>query len=355
MITRFRVENYACLADVEIHPGQVTLLSGRNGTGKTALALALDHLLETVREGVAMEELFSPQMSSAWSDRPDQRFELDLETHDLRWSYRCVAERVAERNPPDRLQERLLRDGEPIYVMRNGRAAWAQEDWVLPAPWMPARPASLIPGLVGSGWDQGRPFYDHLRRVSWYGMFQPDPFEQGENEERILDTWTLNFPAWYRYMARTRPEATAAFLDDLRGVLPGAVSLRDPLRPHELQLVLRRPSQSDTIAFRLDQLSSGEQKLVVLYALLHIELEPGVLLWLDDPVSGLYGPDARRWLTRLGDKVRAEGAQLILSTQHPEVGEALLPDVTVTLDRPEGGPTRARTQLAASDTLRATL
>lgn len=353
MITRIRVENYACLADVEIRPGQITLLVGRNGTGKTMLALALDQTLELVRESVGLDELYSPRLCSAWSDRRDQHFELDLEARGATFSYRARAERIPGSDPVDRLDEQLSRDGEPIYVVKRGRAAWAQEEGALPEPWMPVRAASLIRGLADSGWSLGAPFHDQLGRVAWHGMFQPDPFEHGEAEEELLDTWALNFPAWYRYKARTRPDAAAAFLDELPSVLPGAVGTRDPARPNELQLSLRRPGHSETVAFRLDQLSSGEQKLLVLYSLLHFEVEAGAILWLDDPVSGLSGAAAQRWLARLGDKARAEGAQLIVGTQHPEVAVPLGPDVTITLDRPEGGPTRVRTSKTSSDLARA--
>ncbi len=323
MIKRLRVENFSCLADTEIQFERVNLLLGRSGTGKTALVQALDLFLALCLEGGQLDEVLDTEYIGAFSEDGAQGLEVELETRGARFLWRARTEQLPGHEPPCRLDEVLLRDGQPVYRQRRGRACWAQPDGTLPDPWAPTRARSMLRGLRESGWELGRPFFEQLSRTAWHCMFTPDAFDIGEPEEESLDSWAHNFQAWFRYLSRNRPAEVERALAELREVIPCA----QPLVPPELPLA---------------RLSSGEQRLLVLYTVLHTELKPGSVLWLDDPVSGLCAADARRWLARAGEVAREEGAQLILSAQHPHVARWLQPDLTLTLDRPEGGPTRVR-------------
>lgn len=342
MITRLRLDNYACLSDLELRPGQVNLVTGRNGSGKTMIALALDAVYEFIRAGTLADELFSSHLCPVWNERTDQRFELDLALSGGRYAYVLRIERDGIEGPVRRVAEALRKDDELIYLSRGGKAAWMQADGAMPQPWAPTRPSSLLPGLLQNGWSFGRPFLESVRRAAWYSMYSPEPYDEHEGEEEVLDTWAMNFSSWYRYVVRTRTRALEGFFEDLREALPGAYAFGTASRPDELRLFYRDPVGTGAVPMRLEMLSQGELKIIVLYAILHMLVEPGAILWFDEPVAGVYQPEARRWLRKLGDKARAVGAQVFVATQHTEAAEELQPDTIIALDRPGGGPVRAR-------------
>ena len=55
MITRVRIKNFGSIADVDVKLGQLTVLVGKNGSGKSTFLEALSFLRDAVKPGVGLE------------------------------------------------------------------------------------------------------------------------------------------------------------------------------------------------------------------------------------------------------------------------------------------------------------
>ena len=60
MISRIYIDNYKCFTNFEYHPGNLQLLLGGNGTGKTAVFEVLELLGSFLVEGLTTQLAFRP-------------------------------------------------------------------------------------------------------------------------------------------------------------------------------------------------------------------------------------------------------------------------------------------------------
>jgi hypothetical protein len=85
MLKRLYANNYRCLVNFEIEFDALTLLMGANGGGKSSLFDLLYEIRRLLVDKDALgakdkfgRELFSPRDLTAWADKSEQAFELDV-------------------------------------------------------------------------------------------------------------------------------------------------------------------------------------------------------------------------------------------------------------------------------------
>lgn len=348
MITRLQIDRVASLCKVDLRPDCVNLVVGENGTGKSMLAFALDSAVQLARNGEATGELFGPHLRYPWVEGPIE-IELELREGGVQFRYVVTAPMEGEDRAGRHPSEQLWRDGELIYDNRSSKVAWRAQDGTMPVPWVPARGGSLLAGLDESGWMDGRPFLEAIRRIGWYWVNTVDLLSEAEERHDELDPWLSNFAAWLRGLHERSPEVMPQIHDEIRAFVPDFVALHLSGDPPDLHVELSGPPDTTHRMLPFNLLSQGHQRLVLLSFLTFGLVQPGAVVWLDEPCSDLHPPTARVWLTLLAERAREVGAQVFVATNLEHAEAALRPDRVFLLSRGPDGRSRLRATVGGID------
>lgn len=120
MLKRMYVNNYRCLVNFEIEFDAMTLLLGRNGSGKTSLLDILHGIRRLIIFGDRAGEVFSPDDMTAWVDSKKQTFELTVKDNDDLYDYRLV---LGYNEKDRRMQidyESLSHNNNPLFDFIDG-------------------------------------------------------------------------------------------------------------------------------------------------------------------------------------------------------------------------------------------
>jgi predicted ATPase len=338
VIQRLFVDGFRCLVDFDWRPGRVNLLLGPNGAGKTAVFDAVECVASFAYVGTPVKEAFPPIERTAWAKRLEQRFVVELATHAGVYEYALTVGRRSPEADGVVVLERLMLNGRDVYVHAGGTAR-ALTNGSMTELGLPAGSArSLLPLLEDGGWAPGLEFAKALAELGAYHVVPTRVRPRSDEEAWALKGWGDNFVAWYRRMLLDRPERVARYFADLTRVLPGFRALRiDGGRTKELVVVFAGAAGPYEVL--VDELSSGQLALVVLYAIRHFLTEPGRTLLFDEPDNFVAASELQPWLAELVEWADREG-QLFVSSHHPEVLDYLGSEAVWIFDRPGGGPTR---------------
>lgn len=337
MIRHLKIDRVACLCGVDLRPAAVSLIAGENGSGKSMLVFALDVALQLARNGQTTGELFGPNLHCPWEPGPVE-IELGLEIQGNDFVYALRAPQDGERRG-GALSELLWRDGELVYENRASKVAWRAQDGTMPVPWVPARGGSLLGGLEESGWPAGQPFQQAIRQIHWCWVNTVDLLDRADESHDELDPWLSNFAAWLRGLTARAPELIPVIHREIRTLMPEFLGLRLTGDPPDLIAELSGPPRTPNRILPFNLLSQGHQRLILLIALTYGLVQPGAVVWFDEPCSDLRPATARTWLALLGARAREVGAQVIVATTLEGAEEALSPDRVFSLSRPDQGCT----------------
>ena len=112
VLRRLYVDNFRSLVNFELKLGQVNLLMGGNGSGKSSVFAALTALRRVV-QGEAVGEVLPAGSCTRWQTRPVQVFELEVDCAGAVFRYRVE---VVHHNGRTTIgQETLEVDGASVY------------------------------------------------------------------------------------------------------------------------------------------------------------------------------------------------------------------------------------------------
>jgi len=344
MLTRVYIDNYRCFTNFEWHPGKITLLAGRNGTGKSALIDAIRRVIARVTGVEFLERLFDRASLTRWQSRRRQIFELDVSVGRRSWTYRLVIEH------PENA------DGEATVVEEKLTAASAVVLHVYEGRLSVANARGELEGTVPVGDTAisylsfaSHPEIESFReavRACWCVAPMPRPRHDDLSRPARLPSYTLsNFIAWYRSLSGDY-QVLERLTAQLRETIPGfrALKLDPSLRGSGALTVIMGPPESKRgtpePAFLFSELSDGEQMLIMLYTLAEAApLDTGTLI-LDEPDNFLGLVEIQPWLRTLEDRVDPSEGQIILASHNTEILNRLWPDHGYLLSREPFGPVR---------------
>lgn len=347
MLTRIHIENYRCFRDFELEPGPFTVILGPNGAGKSSLFDVL-HCVYRLQSGWSgVEELFP-----AWSryrgdpERP-QRVTVEATLRETKFHYELVVDhdrRGRARIASERVQggEELLYEFDGKQVRLHAMAAGDSEagfpfkGTTSPLALMEIEPTSPL-----------FHFLEWMRRV-W--VIRPVPQTMralASGEASWLSPDLSNFATWFQDIIQESPRMNTRITRSLKPVLPGFQEFtlaRESERTRTLRFLFRTSKRQGggPAGFALDELSDGQRMLVALYALLHVVVETGCTLCIDEPDNYVALPEIQPWLDEVRDLVAAKGGQVLLISHHPRVINLLAARYGYWLDRKGAGPVEAR-------------
>lgn len=342
MLKRLYIDNYKCLTNFDICFGELTLLLGPNGCGKSAVFEVVGKLRDFIRGDARVGELFPSTDLTHWSTKPEQQFELEIDISSGLCLYRLVIEHAPERQLAQVKCEELLFDDKPLFAFENGEVQLYRDNHVKgPAYSFDSTRSGLAP--VADGHDNTRlyEFRNQVRRLVTLSL-EPKRIKMSSTSDtdRLSDSGD-NFASWYQGRLQENPRRTLEAMDQLSNVLPGFVNLRlvqGGSDYRELQAEFSSGEGRKNSIYRFDQLSDGQRALIVLYLLLFAD-DAGRTLFLDEPDNYITLPELQPWLAELEDGCGDILPQAVLISHHPEAID-FLSDKAVWLERDPESHTR---------------
>jgi ABC-type polar amino acid transport system ATPase subunit len=118
VIRRFYVHNFRCLENFElpVKDQHSVLLIGKNGSGKSTVALALEILQKIARGTNRVGDLVKPKDFTR--DRTDvpMRFEIEVDLESNVFEYAVAFELLKDSKELLVLEEKFVFNGEPVYT-----------------------------------------------------------------------------------------------------------------------------------------------------------------------------------------------------------------------------------------------
>ena len=348
MISRIYIDNYRCFVNFEWRPGMQSLLLGENGNGKTSVFDVLERLRSTVVEGLPTNEVFQPDTLTAWDQRSEQTFELQVQGEGRTYDYRLQIEQNRDKLVSRIRSEELECDGQCLFAF-DGKEVHLFRDNGSAGPTFPfdwSRSAiATIPGSPDNKkltW-----FRDWLTRLV---VFAPDPhgiesLSRGEVDR--CDRRMTHMVSWLRHLNLQSVDLLSRIRDSLREALTGFENLRlDQVsqtgRIFMLDFFADENGKKQRFPLPFDRLSDGQRMLVALYSILHGAVAADTTICIDEPDNFVSLREIQPWLIELKDRAADTGCQLMLISHHPEVTDHLAADCGHWFHRVGAGPVRVR-------------
>lgn len=342
MLKRIHIDNYKCLSNFDLKFGDLTLLIGANGCGKSAVFEVVGKLRDFIRGDGRVDDLFSAGDLTKWTKKREQSFELEFNLNDATFLYRLEIEHELERRLARVNREELTCNDLPLFVFAMGEVQLYRDnhsegpkysfDWTQ---------SGIAP--VAERYDNKQlcNFRDQVRR--FVTLFLETRRIVGGTEsstDRLSDSGE-NFASWYQGRLQENPRRVFEAMDRLRNVLPGFADLKLVEKGSDYrELLVEFASQGGTAgnSYRFDQLSDGQRSLIVQHLLLFAD-DAERTLFLDEPDNYITLPELQPLLAEFEDGCGDNLPQTVLISHHPEAMDFLV-EKAIWLDRDPESYTR---------------
>ena len=339
MFRRLWVDNYKCLVNFELRLGEMSLLLGSNGSGKTSV-LNVVHALRQLLSGkvrVTDPGVFPTHTLTRWDRRDSQVVEVEVALADDVLRYRLEVEHArATKRARIRLEE-LVANGDALFRCEMSAVQLYRDDGSVGpkyhVDWTESALARVAPRP-----DNKRltAFLKFFSRVVVCGLIPPAYRAESVGESEQLSPDGRNFADWYRHAIQEHPDRVPAFVDDLQNAIGGFRGMRlEKVGQEARSVVIMQENEGMHYEMRLDEASDGERALATLYALLH--LGQGNTLLLDEPDNYVGLPEIQPWLIALSDACGNAVPQAVLCSHHPEAIDYLGSHSGILLRRESSG------------------
>lgn len=337
MIRRLYIHNFRSLENFELplSGNSSVLLIGKNGTGKTTVALALEVLQRIARGTNRIGDLVKPKdLSRGRADVP-MRFEIEVELEAKNFCYSIAFEFPEGFRELRVFQESLTVDGAPIFtrdvsrvhLRKAGQEAEAQFiiDWHLAAlPIIQSQPPN---------WPLST-FKQWLARIL---ILRPNPSlisGDSKDETQEPDVQVTNFAAWFSGIMAFSPAAYTWVEKYLKQVMPDLKDIKNPPVGREARsLVVQFSNAQGSLNLAFDDLSDGEKCFMICALVLaaNSAYGPLVCFW-DEPDNYLALSEVGHFVLALRKELQS-GGQFIATSHNPEVISRFSDENTLVLHR----------------------
>ena len=325
MINEIYIDNFQCLTNFRINPGNFQLWLGDNGSGKTSVLDALRSVQRLMR-GEHVEDIFRYNSLTNWNTSRDQTFGFSLMINGETYKYKLIIE-FFEKEDKQRIKyEELiwknstffLFDGQEAHLYRINRYSEETEEGAsFHADWT----RSVIPTIAQR--DDNIPLIRFREELDKCLLINPVPLvvkDAAASESRNLSEHAENFAQWYRHLLQEHPAIGYGAKKLLEDVLPGfeQLSLRETGESRKLMATFRIQDKDRYFDFR--NISDGQRQLIVLYTVLEA-LRAGTFstVLIDEPDNFVSMREIQPWLENLNDICDEHDRQALIISHHPEI------------------------------------
>lgn len=346
MITRVYADNFRCFSNFEWNPDKLSLLLGENGSGKSSLYDAIQHVAAFAL-GLADAASFRLQDNRcAWDKRPEQTFELALRRGEEEFKYRLV---LLDAKEPEVIAETVHCGDKLLYQREPGRVLIYNEDGS-PGGSFPFSGARSVIGMLSSGGGVRKlqEFAEELRNIV---VFRPDPLSirtVAEGHVEVASPNMVNLVGWLFHLGAMSADFSSRLLLDLKEALAGLQTYSLPpagINSRAMQLYFSAGDSAGKGAefpLFLDQLSHGQKMLLAIYTILHGIVGTGATVLIDEPDNYLSSREIQPWLRAMEDRLAEGEGQVLLISHHPEALDYLAANNGFLFYREDNGPVRVK-------------
>ena len=346
MLKRLYANNYRCLVNFEINFDELTLLVGPNGGGKSTLFDLLYKIRHLIVDNAKVDEVFPPEDLTAWVNKSEQSFELDVQGKDGLFSYKLVI----SHNPDIKKQrvesEHLLLNGKPLFEFKNGEVKLYHDDHKPGPEYSFDWSVSALATIVSRPDNKKLTWFKKWVEMMFIVSLQPKSMTSETAEEsNWLNRDGTNFASWYRYISQEHQDKIFKLAKQLRDTIPGFHVFKfEQAGRHRILKVGFVSGNENTaqIYFDFEQLSDGQRVMIVLYSLLLGLQDMGHTVFIDEPENYVSLPEIQPWLMELNDTCGEGFPQAVLISHHPELIDYFGPESGKWLEREPLGPTRIK-------------
>ncbi|MDU9049599.1 MAG: AAA family ATPase [Candidatus Electrothrix sp. Rat3] len=342
MITEIYIDNFRCLTNFQIKPGDFQLWLGDNGSGKTSVMDAL-RCVQRLMRGEHTEDIFRRNSLTTWDKRREQTIGFSLKADDEVYKYSLTIE-YADHEDKQRIKREQLIWNDSIFFLFEGQEAhlyrinWKtekpEEGAVFPANWE----RSVIPTVAQR--DDNKPLIRFREELEKILLIHPIPLvvqDAAATESRNLSEHAENFAQWYRHLLQEQPAIGYRAKQLLEEVLPGfeQLSLRESGESRKLMVTFRIEGKDHDFEFM--NISDGQRQLIVLYMVLEA-LRAGTFstVLIDEPDNFISMREIQPWLENLNDICDEQDKQALITSHHPEIINKMARGAELWFSRQEG-------------------
>jgi predicted ATPase len=325
MIKRFYVHNFRCLQNFELSPGdnRSILLLGRNGAGKTTVALALEVLQRIARGSNRIGDLLKTKDLAKGADTGLVRLEIEAVIEKRHYSYSIALELPEGFRELRVFDEKLYVDGSPIYTRKLAQVSLARVgqdvaaefriDWHLVALPIVQERNNRDPLFLFKNW------------LSAILILRPVPsLVRGESDVNIVDQNTPNTQAtdighWFSTIVSAAPSAYTKISEYLSKVMPDFQQIDNPIVGRDFRVMnFHFKTGEKKIELPLEDLSDGERIFVIFSLIIAASSGPTPLVcFWDEPDNFLTPEEIGQSIVALRKAFQDDG-QLIVTSHNPE-------------------------------------
>ncbi len=333
VIRRLYVHNFRCLENFELKLDGMSsvLLIGKNGSGKTSVALALELLRKIGRGTVQAAELIGTEDRSRGRSDVPTRFEIEAEIdngpeqysdtvkYSIAFGFRDGAVRV--------FHEELSQNG---LAMLSRGADGAKEADPKIDPQLVALP------IIAK--EASDPIYVFRRNLERMLILRPVPsLISGDSTGTVYtpNPQVTDFGAWFSGRVSSDPSAYTRMAEYLERVMPDFRSLQNPeVGRHARSLEVEFATDQGALTVPFADLSDGEKCLMICAVVLSGNRD-SVTRWCfwDEPDNYLALDEVQHFVMALRAAFHKKGGQFIATSHNPEVIRAFSDDTTLVLQR----------------------
>lgn len=338
VIRRLYIHNFRCLENFELPVLGLSsaLLIGKNGAGKTAVALALEIFQRIARRTNRVRELIRPQDITSGRTEQPMRFSIEVELQSTIYEYVIAFELPSGFKELRVLDERLCVNGSPVYTRELATVHLAKTgqrndasfsiDWHLVALPIVQEQSKSDPLSVFKRW---------LARMLILRPV-PDSISGESSGEPTLEPnpHVTNFGEWFSGLLADVPSAYAKIDEYLKLVMPDLSDIKNPLVGSESRsLLVQFSDQQATATVPFEDLSDGEKCFMICALVLAANSAYGPLLcFWDEPENYLALSEVGQFVLTLRRAFRP-GSQFIATSHNPEAIRKFSEENTVVLHR----------------------
>jgi predicted ATPase len=338
VIRRLYVHNFRCLENFELPiSGQSSLLLiGKNGSGKTTVALALQIFQKIAGGTNRVGDLVQPKDLARGDASVPIRFEIELDLEAKVYEYSVAFEFPSGFKELRVREEKLVVSGKPIYSRELAEvhlATAGQEkdadfriDWhVVALPIFQQRP-------VG---DPLSIFRQWLARML---ILKPVPsLISGDSDEDTLqpNLPVTNFGAWYSGVLARALSATVKIVTYLKEVMPDLRDIKsERVGKNSRALKVEFSNAQGNVSVQFEDLSDGEKCFMICALVLASNEVYGPLLcFWDEPDNHLDISEVGHFVLALRKAFQSGGGQFIATSHNAETIRRFSDENTLVLSR----------------------